>query len=293
MGEARSPEERGRGGRNVVPLAVPALIAGLIGWLLWGNLTIGTTRISVESARLPAAFDGFTIAQVSDLHNAEFGAYNERLIGILRAERPDAIAITGDLVDLNHTNIDVATVFALRAAQLAPCYFIMGNHEAWLGSDYAVLEKRLLAAGVTVLHNQAVTLSSNGERIALLGIDDPERAEPYASDPAAITNAELAGIEPGADFTILLAHRPEQFPSYVAHGIDLVLSGHAHGGQFRIPFVGGVVAPDQGLFPRYDAGLYEQGDTRMVVSRGLGNSTFPVRVNNRPEVVLVELHAGR
>ena len=136
-------------------------------------------------------------------------------------------------------------------------------------------------------------MSSNGERIALLGIDDPERAEPYASDPAAITNAELAGIEPGADFTILLAHRPEQFPSYVAHGIDLVLSGHAHGGQFRIPFVGGVVAPDQGLFPRYDAGLYEQGDTRMVVSRGLGNSTFPVRVNNRPEVVLVELHAGR
>jgi predicted MPP superfamily phosphohydrolase len=91
------------------------------------------------------------------------------------------------------------------------------------------------------------------------------------------------------EFTLLLSHRPEMFDTYVEKDVDLVFSGHAHGGQFRIPFVGGVFAPNQGLFPKYDSGIYSEGNTTMVVSRGIGNSAFPFRINNRPEVILVEL----
>ena len=92
-------------------------------------------------------------------------------------------------------------------------------------------------------------------------------------------------------FTILLSHRPELFDIYADHGMDLILSGHAHGGQFRLPFIGGLVAPNQGLFPEYDAGIYTEGNTNMLVSRGVGNSILPFRINNRPEVILIELQA--
>ena len=103
---------------------------------------------------------------------------------------------------------------------------------------------------------------------------------------------EIAKAAPGGIFTILLSHRPEYFETYVEAGLDLVLSGHAHGGQFRLPFAGGLAAPNQGLFPEYDSGLYTEGSTNMVVSRGIGNSVIPVRFNNRPEVIIVELQKG-
>ena len=92
-----------------------------------------------------------------------------------------------------------------------------------------------------------------------------------------------------SSYIILLSHRPELFESYVSCNIDLVLSGHAHGGQFRLPFIGGLIAPDQGIFPKYDAGLFTNGSTNMIVSRGLGNSIIPIRFNNRPEVIVIEL----
>jgi predicted MPP superfamily phosphohydrolase len=97
----------------------------------------------------------------------------------------------------------------------------------------------------------------------------------------------------GNGFTILLSHRPELFDTYANHDLDLILSGHAHGGQFRIPFIGGVVAPNQGFFPKFDAGIYTDGDTNMLVSRGVGNSIFPFRVNNRPEIILIELKSSK
>jgi predicted MPP superfamily phosphohydrolase len=100
---------------------------------------------------------------------------------------------------------------------------------------------------------------------------------------------KLYGLARGEDYTVLLSHRPELFDVYVQNGVDLVLSGHAHGGQFRVPFLGGLVAPNQGLFPQYDGGVYKSGKTTMIVSRGIGNSAFPFRINNRPELVIVEL----
>ena len=131
--------------------------------------------------------------------------------------------------------------------------------------------------------------------ITLAGVHDPmfqEDALPGASQVG--TQAEMAEtisdlhLSPNT-YTVLLSHRPELFDVYVANNVDLVLTGHAHGGQIRLPFIGGLVAPGQGLFPKYDAGLFERDDTQMIVSRGLGNSIFPVRINNRPHLVVITL----
>lgn len=142
-------------------------------------------------------------------------------------------------------------------------------------------------AGVTVLHDSEILLERNGVFVSLIGMDDPS----YAAQNSGSLNVDqrITELTAKESYTILLSHRPELFRLYSEAGIDLVLSGHAHGGQFRLPFVGGLVAPDQGFFPEYDAGQYSDGGTNMIVSRGIGNSIIPIRFNNRPEVVLIEL----
>ncbi len=260
-------------------------------WIAWGNTALETTRIQIVSERIPTSFDGWRIAQVSDLHNGEFGEENENLLMLLRAEQPDMIALTGDLVDSIHTDMDRAVKFAEEAVQIAPCYFVTGNHEARLEEQYEELERRLEAVGVTVLRDEAVTLDREGGVIQLIGLDDPrfEEQDEELKDSLAYFEEKLSAMELADGYRILLSHRPETFDAYVNQQIDLVLTGHAHGGQFRLPVVGGLIAPNQGLFPKYDAGLYVEGRTNMIVSRGLGNSVFPFRVNNRPEVVIVTL----
>ena len=155
------------------------------------------------------------------------------------------------------------------------------------------LKAGLEAAGVAVLENERAEIELSGETISILGVDDPSFNTDYLfGDSAAVVSNTLTEISTGDDgFALLLSHRPELFDTYVACGMDLTLSGHAHGGQFRLPFVGGLVAPNQGLFPKYDSGLYTDGGTNMIVSRGIGNSILPFRFNNRPEVILIELKA--
>ena len=261
----------------------------LIVWTAWGNTALERNAYTISSRELPDAFDGYRIAQVSDLHNAEFGEGNQRLLKMLREAEPDMIAITGDLIDSRRTDLAVALAFAKEAVQIAPCYYVSGNHEARV-SEYQELKAGLAAAGVTVLDDTQVKIEVSGESITVIGVNDPSFSADYLSGDAAVIDqklSELVAEDPG--FTLLLSHRPELFDTYVAHDIDLVLSGHAHGGQFRLPLIGGLVAPNQGLFPKYDAGLYSEGNTNMIVSRGIGNSIIPVRFNNRPEVVLIEL----
>ena len=267
------------------------MILILILWTAWGNTALELNTYTIHSRELSDAFDGYRIAQVSDLHNAEFGAGNQRLLEMLREAEPDMIAITGDLIDSRRTDLAVALAFAKEAVQIAPCYYVSGNHEARV-SEYQELKAGLAAAGVTVLDDTQVKIEVSGESITVIGVNDPSFSADYLSGDAAVIDqklSELVAEEPG--FTLLLSHRPELFDTYVAHDIDLVLSGHAHGGQFRLPLIGGLVAPNQGLFPKYDAGLYSEGNTNMIVSRGLGNSIIPVRFNNRPEVVLIELES--
>jgi len=272
---------------------IPCVLAGIflvmIVWTAWGNTALERNTYTISSRELPDAFDGYRIAQVSDLHNAKFGDGNQRLLEMLREAEPDMIAITGDLIDSRKTNIAVALAFAKEAVKIASCYYVSGNHEARV-SEYQDLKTGLEEAGVTVLDDAQVKIEVSGESITVIGVNDPSFHADYLTSDAEVMDRKLSELSSeDAGFTILLSHRPELFDTYVAHDMDLVLTGHAHGGQFRLPLIGGLIAPDQGLFPKYDAGLYSEGNTNMIVSRGLGNSIIPFRFNNRPEVVLIEL----
>ena len=274
--------------RRVIVLIIAAvLVPALLIWLLWANSSPAATQVTVASGALPEAFEGFKIAHVSDLHNAVFGRKNEKLLSLIRAAESDIIAITGDLIDSRHTDIDSALAFVEGAAEIAPVYYVTGNHESRL--DFDEIEPRLIAAGARVLRNEAEDIGRGGERIRLAGIDDPSfiRTGETAEERAAAELEQLG--DGGGTFTVLLAHRPELVEVYAEYGAGLVLSGHAHGGQVRLPLLGGLYAPGQGLLPEYDSGLYSLGETQMVVSRGLGNSVAPLRVNNRPELVIVTL----
>lgn len=271
------------------------ILAALVLWLIWGNRALTVTHLTVEGQQLPAPFSGLRIAQVSDLHNVQFGPDNQDLLALLEAENPDLIVLTGDLVDSRRTDLEVGISFGTRAAQIAPTYFVPGNHEARLsGEDYAALKQGLEAGGVTVLENRLATLERDGAYITLAGVYDPGFYTDYLMrDTALVAGTLLSGLGlEEQEYTVLLSHRPELLDSYAAHPVDLVFAGHAHGGQVRLPGIGGLVAPGQGLFPKYDAGRFTQEGTQMVVSRGLGNSIFPLRVNNRPELVVVELKAS-
>ena len=276
----------------IILAVVAAFLLALIAWIIWGNTALELNTYTISSSKLPQSFDGYRIAHVSDLHNAEMGKNNEKLLTMLRDADPDMIAITGDLIDSRHTDIEVALQFIRAAAKIAPCYYVTGNHEARV-NEYGELKAGMEAAGVTVLEDVRTEISMEGETITLIGVNDPSYQTDYLfGDAESVMNTKLEDLHTENDgFTILLSHRPELFDTYADHGMDLVLSGHAHGGQFRLPFIGGLVAPNQGLFPEYDAGIYTEGNTNMLVSRGVGNSILPFRINNRPEVILIELQA--
>jgi len=269
-----------------------AVLVALVIWIAWGNTAMELNTYTISSLKLPESFDGYRIAHVSDLHNAEMGKDNETLLSMLRDADPDMIAITGDLIDSRNTDIEVALQFVREAVKIAPCYYVTGNHEARV-NEYGELKAEMEAAGVTVLEDVRNEISMEGETITLIGVNDPSYQTDYLfGDAESVIDAKLEELHTeNAGFTILLSHRPELFDTYADHDIDLVLSGHAHGGQFRLPFIGGLVAPNQGLFPEYDAGIYTEGNTNMLVSRGVGNSILPFRINNRPEVILIELQA--
>ena len=278
--------------RRILLGVLAAFLSVLILWTVWGNTALELNRYTVASERLPEGFDGYRIAHVSDLHNTEMGKENEKLLTMIREAAPDMIAITGDLIDCRRTDMEVALQFTAAAMEIAPCYFVAGNHEARI-SGYDELKERLTEQGVVVLEDARVELELSGEKLVLIGVNDPAfPADGLSGDSESVMRKKLQALSENEDeFTILLSHRPELFESYADSNMDLVLSGHAHGGQFRLPFVGGVLVPNQGFFPEYDAGLFTDGTTTMLVSRGIGNSAFPFRFNNRPEVILVELES--
>lgn len=260
--------------KRILLLAVALTLMGAVAWMIWGNVTVGLTAITVTEENLPVAFDGFRIAHVSDLHNSRLW---EKTISQLKTAKPDIICITGDLIDCKRTDLEAALSFAAEAVTIAPCYYITGNHEFNLPSEERdALLRGLSSLNVTVLIDNEIRLEKQGQQIALAG-------HQWGKGEGV---GELSDFE---GYRILLDHRPEHFADFVAAGYDLVLCGHAHGGQVRIPFLGGLFAPGQGILPKYDSGHYSQGQTDMIVSRGIGNSSFPIRFNNRPEVILLLL----
>ncbi len=270
-------------GKLAVLIMAAVLVALLSLWIYWGNSSLQVSRHLIQDQKITEPFHGFTIVQVSDLHNAQFGRGQAELIRQVRAARPDLIAVTGDLVDSRRTDIGTAMEFIEAAVQIAPVYYVTGNHESRVAA-YAALEEQMQQAGVTILHDRSVQLERGHASIRLLGLDDPAFAPMSGT-----TAARLQALADDSQFTILLSHRPELFAVYAANNIDLVLCGHAHGGQVRLPLIGGLVAPNQGFLPKYSEGIYKDGRTDMIVSRGLGNSLFPFRINNRPELVIVTL----
>ena len=272
-------------------LMVSVLVILCLGiWTLWGNIALEVNEYEIVSDRIPEAFTGFRIAQVSDLHNKDFGEGYGKLLTLLSQINPDIIVVTGDLIDSRQTDLDVALEFAWQAGKIARVYYVSGNHEARV-PEYEDLKTGLVKAGVVILENQKVEITREGESITLMGIDDPSFQEDYLfGDSESVARQAIENLQNESDeYTILLSHRPELFDLYVETEMDLVFSGHAHGGQFRLPFVGGLVAPNQGFFPKYDAGQFNEENTTMIVSRGVGNSIIPIRFNNRPEIILVTL----
>lgn len=278
-----------KGKKLLIPFLIIVLLIVL--FLIWQDNSIVITNLDYKSPRVPDGFDGFVVAHISDLHNKRFGKDQWYILKKLESSSPDIIVVTGDLIDRRRYDLETAMDFIGGAVKLAPVYYVSGNHEAWCG-DYETIKKRLTSSGVTVLDNESAIIQRGRDCINVLGAADP--AFYSSSDSGQTVTSEMRrSLDKWSELDglkLLLSHRPELIELYKDAGMDIVFSGHAHGGQIRLPFVGGILAPGQGFFPKYTSGMYTEGSTSLVVSRGLGNSVFPFRIFNRPEIVVVSLN---
>ena len=258
-------------------------------YLHYENNYLQVSIYTIESNKITTAFDGFKIAQISDFHNTKSKKLTIDLVEEIKNSKLDIIVLTGDLIDSYKLNINTAISFVKKINNIAPVYYVTGNHEARIES-YEELKDKLEENKVIILDGKLEIIKKDNGEINLIGIDDPSFNFNTYRDDSTIIQDSLVHIQYDKNkFNILLSHRPELIETYAKNNFDLVLSGHAHGGQIRIPFIGGLIAPNQGLFPKYTSGIYEMDNTKMIVSRGIGNSILPFRVNNRPELVVIEL----
>ena len=268
------------------------LLAALLGALYWGNTSIQTERFTFASAELPAGFDGCRAVVLTDLHGAEFGKENEKLIAAVEEQSPDAVFLVGDLVDENTEDAqDYAAHLGAALSDLAPTYFVTGNHEWARGTEETERIKTALTdSGVTVLSNEFCALSRGGDTVVLAGIDDPNG---YADQKTPETLAAEIYAAYGDPFWVLLAHRNDRFaPQYSLLGADLTISGHGHGGCIRPPLTDGLLGTQHEFFPSHTAGFYTDNGANVFVSRGLGNVGRTFRVFNRPQVAVITLERG-
>ncbi|MDR0326105.1 MAG: metallophosphoesterase [Oscillospiraceae bacterium] len=295
-GKREEPREKRR--RSKGCLVTLILLAAVLFWLptelYLSNNAPRTEHITVRSSRLPAAFDGFRILHLSDLHEKGFGNGNETLLRMARDAKPDVIAVTGDLIDSAEALYYAETLLPALTS-IAPVYYVTGNHEwaadgktAHAGRNRLItrLETVVWDSGAVWLDSGYDTLERGGERILLAGLCDPNgpRSEPNVHELRQRIDAEH-GDSP---FTVLLSHRHDL--DYTGAGFDVVLTGHAHGGVVRLPFTDGLIGPDREWFPRGTSGVLSQGGVSVVVNRGLGDTYFP-RFLNRPQVLVVTLSA--
>lgn len=281
--KAKKPKSPGNG-----ILIVLAVNTALLGGLYFFSVNIGVTHYSLKSGRLPAEFDGYKILQISDFHTATFSGGTEALLKKVKKERPDIIVLTGDLIDETRVNFQPVTRLAAGLVAIAPVYSVSGNHDEWY-KYYSKFSSLLKSKGVKTLENSGVMLQRGNSSINLFGIDDPETWDDLLSKNYLVEN--IKKLRPEDGFNILLFHRANMFDIIKGNGYQLVLSGHMHGGQVQVPFLGGVVSPhsNQGWFPKYTDGRWEEEGTAMIVSRGLGNNAPIPRILNPPEVVVVTL----
>lgn len=253
-------------------------------FLYWQDNHIVITEYKYENEKVPKNFEGFRIVQVSDLQNKKFYKNQSSLIKKVKKANPDIIVITGDIIDANRTNLENAFMFIDKAKSIAPIYYASGNHENH-SDKYDEIIEGLSLRGVHILENKYEHIERNGEKIAILGLRDIRTSLDFQ-------NALYDMVNENYDYLkILLSHRPELYYMYDDSGVDLSFTGHAHGGQIRLPFTDGLFAPNQGFLPKYTSGIRHFENSSMVISRGLGNSIFPFRIFNRPEITVTTLYS--
>lgn len=268
--------------------ALLALFALAAGFVYWQNFTLQVEPVELFFESLPPQFDGLRVAELSDLHGRSFGKNNVRLMRTLQKARPDMICICGDLFD-EKTDLTMLEPLLTGLTDIAPVYYVTGNHE-WQVKNLRGLLQKMRAWGVTVLENEGRVLSRGGAEMVVAGVHDP--CGPYDMKTPAALVRELRSAQ-GNDFILMLSHRNDELAMWSQLGVQLVLSGHCHGGVVRLPFVGGVFGTRRELFPEYDAGVYRQDGTTLFVSRGLGYTNVHFRLFNRPHVPIMILRSGK
>lgn len=243
---------------------------------------INVIKYTVRIDNLPPAFDGFTILHITDLHSKHYGESQEKLLNIVSEQQFDIIALTGDLVDRSNPILE-PTADLLAGLANSEIFYVCGNHDIWAG--YKDLEELLIKHNVTTLNNRSELITRNGAHIWMVGVDDPFLR-------MARLGQALENVSENAT-TVLLAHSPNIYEEAVEKEINLVLVGHTHGGQIRLPFIGALFVPGQGFFPQYDYGLYSSGVTTMIINAGLGESGLPIRINTQPEILIITLEAAQ
>lgn len=269
-------------------LALLALFALAAGFVYWQNFTLQVEPVELFFESLPPQFDGLRVAELSDLHGRSFGKNNVRLLRTLQKARPDMICICGDLFD-EKTDLTMLEPLLTGLTDIAPVYYVTGNHE-WQVKNLREILQKMRAWGVTVLENEGRVLSRGGAEMVVAGVHDP--CGPYDMKTPAALVRELRSAQ-GNDFILMLSHRNDELAMWSQLGVQLVLSGHCHGGVVRLPFVGGVFGTRRELFPEYDAGVYRQDGTTLFVSRGLGYTNVHFRLFNRPHVPIMILRSGK
>ena len=262
--------------------------------------TLEVTKYVVENKKVPKEFDGYNIVQISDLHSKLFGENNKKLIQKIKSLNPDIVVVTGDLIDGENNNYNVALDFMKEISKLYRVYYIIGNHEQKslikkYKDEYKDYFNKLHQIDFVNLDNNKVEIVKGDSNINLYGLTVPYSCYKYLFDNQETTSIDIDFLEEKLgkvdreQFNILLAHTPFYFDEYEKWGADLALCGHVHGGIVRLPLVGGLLSPDRKFFPKYDLGEYIKNKSTMIVSKGLGGSKVLIRVNCKPEIVNIKL----
>lgn len=268
---------------KVILFLVLAAAVLLLFWALDARLLVQRYILETDKLDTPVR-----LVLITDLHSCRYGENMQELIDAVKEQRPDVLLLGGDIFDDQGDNANTRQ-FLRSIAGKYPCYYVAGNHEYWAGRDaFADMAAFLESCDIQVLRGDTQAMEIRGQNMYICGADDPEAFDFSTMEHQ--LEAMKAQTETDV-FTLLLSHRPEYFETYARYGFDLALCGHAHGGQWRIPLlVNGVYAPNQGMWPDYAGGLYEEEGTAMIVSRGLARETTQVpRIFNRPELVVIDL----
>lgn len=272
--------------KKIMFFLIIIMIIFLIIYVIYENNTLSISYYKIID-EIPNNFNNLKIAHISDFHNNHSSTINNNLIISLKSEKPDLIFITGDLIDSYKPDIRLEIELIKKIKDIAPIYYVNGNHESRL-NNYDDLINQLRDNGVYCLINEEVKITKGEEEITIIGLEDPSFLNVAENELKNKVNEQLKLFSQDG-YRILLSHRPEYFSLYVENKFNLIFSGHAHGGQIRLPFIGGLFAPHQGFFPKYTSGVIEKNNSKMVVSRGLGNSLLRYRINNKCELVYVTL----